>query len=241
MLFCIIPAMAQINSLFDEGNTAYNEGDYTAAIEYYEQILENGQESAEVYFNLANAHYKLNNVAPSVFYYEKALQLDPRDKDIQNNLVFAENMVLDDIEEVEKSGFARIWNNILLVLSYNQWAWLGVILSFLFAGSFLLYYFSRKSGLKRTFFTMSVVFLIISALAVVFAFQQKSFYTDNQFAVIFSEAAAVRNEPTLRGNEIYTLHAGTKVEVLETYQNWVKFELVNGNEGWIEEENLKFL
>lgn len=122
--------MAQNNSLFEEGNAAYNESNYTDAIRHYEQILENGEESAEVYFNLANAHYKLNNVAPSVYYYEKALQIDPGDKDIQNNLAFAENMVMDDIQEVEKSGFDRIWNNIISVLSYNQWAWLAVILSF---------------------------------------------------------------------------------------------------------------
>lgn len=242
VLFCMLPVVAQNDhSLFEKGNAAYNEGDYTAAVESYQRILDNGQESVEVYFNLANAHYKLNQVAPSVYYYEKALQLAPRDRDIKGNLVFAENMVLDEIEKVEKSGFSKIWNSVISVVTYDQWAWVAVIMSFLFAGSFLLYFFSRKSGSKRAFFSVSISFLIIAAFAVLFAFQQLSYYSDNQFAIIFSEEAPVRNEPTFRANETYTLHAGTKVEVLETYQNWIKFELVNGNQGWLEEEHLKFL
>ena len=74
--------------LFEQGNALYNDGNYTEAIEKYQAILKQGKHSAELYFNLGNSYYKLNNIAPSIYYYEKALQLAPDDKDILNNISF---------------------------------------------------------------------------------------------------------------------------------------------------------
>src|SRR5690554_2797315 len=95
---------AQNTSLFDQGNALYNDGEYEQAILKYETILENGEHSAALYFNLANAHYKLNHIAPSIYYYEKALQLAPNDKEIKNNAAFAKNMTIDAIGTVPEVG-----------------------------------------------------------------------------------------------------------------------------------------
>lgn len=241
LLLFVLPVMGQNPALFEEGNKAYNDGDYAAAISNYEKILENGETSAEVYFNLGNAHYKLNNIAPSVYYYEKALQLDPNDKDIRDNLAFAKNMVLDDIEEREITGLSGIWRESVSVFGYNHWAWLAIGFAVLYAVFFLIYYFSRRSAFKRLFFTLSLVMVFFSVFSVIFAFQQKEYATGGQYAIIFSEEAGIRGEPTLRGEEIFTLHEGTKVEVLETYQDWVRFELANGIQGWMDKNNIKFL
>ena len=75
---------AQSNHVFEEANGLYNDGKYSEAIEKYEEILNSNVHSAELYFNLANANYKLNNIAPSVYYYEKALLLEPNDEEIKN-------------------------------------------------------------------------------------------------------------------------------------------------------------
>ena len=60
---------AQNNSLFDQANALYNEGKFADAVNKYEEILKTGQHSADIYYNLGNAHYKLNNIAPSIYYY----------------------------------------------------------------------------------------------------------------------------------------------------------------------------
>ena len=83
---------AQNQALFEKANTLYNEGKYAEAIDNYITILETEKHSADIYYNLANAHYKLNNIAPSIYYYEKALLLDPNDSEINNNIAFAKNM-----------------------------------------------------------------------------------------------------------------------------------------------------
>ena len=94
-------SFAQNETLFEEANTLYNKGKYGEAIDKYTSILETGNHSASLYFNLANANYKLNNIAPSIYFYEKALQLAPNDSDINNNLAFAQNMTIDDKEIVK--------------------------------------------------------------------------------------------------------------------------------------------
>ncbi|HZJ35021.1 MAG TPA: tetratricopeptide repeat protein [Gillisia sp.] len=241
LFICFFSLSAQNKDLFQEANTAYNEGNYSEAINNYERILKNGETSAELYYNLANAHYKLTHIAPSVYYYEKALQLDPGDPDIKNNLGFAQKMLIDEIEIVPKTGLSKIINKLISVLSFNGWAWTAVIGSSLFATFFLLYYFSNSSRRKRLFFTTSIIALILILSALIFAYQQQEYRKNSQFAIIFSEEAIVRNEPTLRSNEILTLHEGTKVKILETFQNWIKFELANDIQGWMDKSDVRFL
>ena len=135
-------SMAQNNTLFEQGNALYNEGDYNEAIIKYKSVLESGEHSAELYFNLGNAYYKLNNVAPSIYYYEKALQLAPKDKDILNNIAFARNMTIDAINTVPDVGLSKLIKNTTNMFSFDAWAKVSVSLVLLFVILFLSYYFS---------------------------------------------------------------------------------------------------
>lgn len=110
---------AQNISLFEQGNALYNDGNYEQAILKYENILENGEHSAELYFNLANAHYKLNHIAPSIYYYEKALQLAPNDKEIKNNAAFARNMTIDAIDSVPEVGLSNYIKKVTNTFGFN--------------------------------------------------------------------------------------------------------------------------
>ena len=243
-LFLIIlwtlPALAQNESLFDKANSAYNEGNYEIAIDNYEQILENGETSAALYYNLGNSYYKLNNLAPSIYYYEKALQLDPNDNDIRNNLAIAQNLVIDDVAAPASSGLFNIWQNSVSIFSFNGWGWAAIIFSFLFAVLFVVYYFSHKTLVKRIMFTISMVCIFLAVFSLIFAFQQKSLVSNNDYAIIFSQEAPVRDEPTMRSSESFFLHEGTKVRVIERYQEWIKFELPNGLQGWMDKKDVKF-
>ena len=61
-----------LDSIFDSSNDLYTNGNYQMAVEGYQSILNSGFESAELYYNLGNAFYKLNNIPESNFFYEKA-------------------------------------------------------------------------------------------------------------------------------------------------------------------------
>lgn len=240
-LFLGFAGFAQNEELFEEANTAYQSGDYQNAIATYKEILENGEASAELYYNLGNAHYKLNEVAPSIYYYEKALQLDPTDKDIKNNIEFARNMAIDDIEAIEQTGMNQWVNGVISIFDFSTWAVIAITFSILFVVLFLLYYFSYTPLYKRLLFAGSMLFLVLCILSVVFGFQQQSYIQDNQFAIIFAEEIEVRDEPNLRGDASFELHEGTKARVLEDYQEWSRIELSNGAQGWVRSNELKKL
>lgn len=234
-------SFAQNDILFEEANSAYQAGDYDTAVAIYEEILDNGETSAALYYNLGNAYYKLNKVAPSIFYFEKALQLDPDDEDIKNNVEFARNMAIDDIETIEKTGFDSWFNQIISVFTFSTWALLAIAFSVLFVFFFLWYYFSVRPLVKRILFGAAIASLVFCISSVVFAFQQKAFIENNQFAIVFSEEAEVRDEPSLRGESSFELHEGTKAKVLENYQEWSRIELANGAQGWMKTDNLRKL
>ena len=241
LLFLSSLAQAQNTALFEEANEAYANNDFETAVSKYEKILENGETSVAVYYNLGNAYYKLNNVAPSIYYFEKALQLDPTDEDVQNNIEFARSMTIDDIPVSEETGFQKTINSFISTFSYNTWAFIAIALSVIFVVLFLLYYFSRTSLQKRIFFGVAIFVFLLGGMSVFFAFQQQEIQFNNQFAIIFADEAPVRNEPSQRGDAAFSLHAGTKTKVLEDYQGWFKIELSNGTQGWIEGDYLKQL
>ena len=97
--FCI----GQNTELFDKGNDLYNQGRYLEAIESYSDIIKDGKHSSELYYNMGNSYYKLNDIANSIFYYEKALLLNPKSEKIANNLSFAQNMLIDKIEPLPQN------------------------------------------------------------------------------------------------------------------------------------------
>ncbi|WBL22188.1 SH3 domain-containing protein [Zunongwangia sp. HRR-M8] len=241
LVFCTTIGFAQNNSLFEEANKQYADGNYQKAITAYEKILDGGQASVSLYYNLGNAHYKLNHIAPSIYYYEKALQLKPNDADVKNNIQFAKNMAMDDIENIEQTGVSKIVNSLISTFSFNTWAMIAIGFMISFVILFLLYYYGRSVLLKRVLFSAAIVCIICSIISVIFAFNQQNLQLNNNYAIVFSAEADVRSEPNLRGDPSFVLHEGTKAKLLENYQEWYKIELADGKQGWIKKDNIKEL
>lgn len=234
-------ATAQNEAMFNEATTAYNEANYEKAAENYLQIIEKGQHSAELYFNLGNSYYKQNKIAPSIYYYEKALLLAPNDSEIKNNLSYARNMTLDAIDELPETGLSRIKKNLTGFLSFDQWAKTAVVFMILFVLLYIAFYYFRYSTRKRIAFIASLLALLISLVSVVFAFIQFNDFKKDRPAIVFSEEIAIRAEPNDRSQEVFTLHEGTKVNVLEELNDFQKIEIADGKTGWVPKKSIKVL
>ncbi|MEM8998734.1 MAG: tetratricopeptide repeat protein [Bacteroidota bacterium] len=241
LLLCYFGSYAQNNVLFNRATEAYNSGDYEKAISYYQNIIENGQHSASLYFNLGNAYYKLDEIGPSIYYYEKALLLKPNDTETRNNLGYAQNMRLDAIEEMPKTALAKTYANTINLFSFDQWAYFAIALSILFVLAYLLYFFARSASQKRMAFISSILVLMLGIFAVCFAYLQYENHKKNNPAIIFASEVSVNSEPNERSEKIFTLHEGTKVNVLENLENWKKIKIADGQTGWLSSENLKLL
>lgn len=232
---------AQNQMVFEKANTLYNEGKYADAIDNYTAILETEKHSADLYFNLANAHYKLSNIAPSIYYYEKALMLNPNDADIKNNFAFAKNMTIDAIDVVPDAGFSKLLNTTTNKMSFDAWAKASVALVFCFVILFLVYYFAYSTLNKRLAFIGSNTALILVFITLAFAFHKFSLDKNDNPAIVFAQETKVKAEPNLRSEESFRLHEGTKVQVINTVDSWGKIELSDGKTGWILSEDIKML
>ncbi|WP_435136147.1 tetratricopeptide repeat protein [Formosa sp. A9] len=230
---------AQNETIFEQGNALYNDGKYAEAVDKYQTILDSGMHSSELYFNLGNAYYKLNQIAPSIYYYEKALQLNPQDKDIKNNMAYAKNMTIDAIDVVPEAGISKIVNNITNSMTYDGWAITTVLLFLAFVVLFLIYYFAEYTNRKRMAFTGSFLVLAAGILTLVLAFHSFSLDKKNNPAIVFAQESQVKSEPNLSSQEVFKLHEGTKVQILDTVNNWKKIKLADGKTGWISSEDIK--
>ncbi|GAB4159519.1 MAG: tetratricopeptide repeat protein [Winogradskyella sp.] len=233
---------SQKDQLFDEANALYNDGKYAEAIDKYEAILDSGQHSAALYFNLGNANYKLNNIAPSIYYYEKALLLNPDDKDIKNNLVgYAQNMTIDAIETVPQVGFAKIINNIVNTFKKDTWAKMAIVGVMVFVLLFLLYHFSYATTRKRIAFVVSVFSFFFACFSVTMAFQKEQLEKNDNPAVVFAQESRVKAEANRTSEEVFRLHEGTKVQVIDAYEGWNKIKLSDNSMGWIPSKDIKMI
>ncbi|MHC0446702.1 tetratricopeptide repeat protein [Flavobacterium sp. 3-218] len=239
-LFLLISQVFFAQGRFESANALYQKGQYKEAAQVYENIIkEDKLHSAELYFNLGNCYYKLNQVAPSIYNYEKALVLKPNDPETLNNLKFAKKLTIDEIKEVPKVGFAKMIQNFTSIFDYNTWAKISVVLGFVFLLSFIGYYFSDATLAKRIYFVGMFVILIAFALSISAGMSEKSHFENDRVAIVFSELSQVRNEPQKSGNGIILLHEGAKVYVLESIAGWKKIELTDGTQGWIDSSTIK--
>lgn len=240
-LFSFFFGISQNSALFTQATEHYNKGEFTKAIENYGEILENGEHSAELYFNLGNCHYKLNAIAPSIYYYEKALLLKPNDSEILNNLAYAQNMRLDAVEEMPKTEIAQLYSDLVNFLSFDQWSYLAISLIFLFVLAYLSYFFLRFATQKRVAFITSILSLILGAISILIAYLQYQDFKNDNPAIIYSQEVKITSEPNNNSEIVFTLHEGTKVNVLDQLNDWRKIKLTDGQTGWLLDENIKLL
>jgi tetratricopeptide (TPR) repeat protein len=239
LFFCYLSFAQTSNELFSKANDLYKNGKYSKAIELYLSIEKNGLESDDLFFNLGNSYYKLNKVAPSIYYYEKALKINPIHQDASNNLAFAKRMTIDIIEDLPKTFLQRFSSNVIQKLTYDAWAILAVITSFFGAVFFLLYYFSYSPKIKLFYFNTAIFLVFIMIVTVFFASSNYKTSQKSRSAIIFSLKCDIKNSPSIDGETVFELHEGTKVAILDELSNWKKIKLADGKIGWINASDIK--
>ena len=227
--------------VFENANTAYNNAKYEKAVSLYKEILDQGEHSAALYYNLANCYYRLNNVGESVFYYEKAQLLNPNDQDIKVNAAFAQNMAIDAVELLPQTQLTHMKNSFFNSFSTEGWAILAVILAWLFALFIGLYLWNKAPFLKRTFFILAILSSLLLVSSISISFMKSSTEESTIYGILFSEKIDVWAEPNSRSEVLFLLHEGTKVQLLDALQEWQKIKIANGSEGWIKGGNIRSL
>ena len=214
------------------GDSAYVKEDYATAAQIYEGLLSDG-ESADVYYNLGNSYYKLGEIAKSILNYERALLLQPGNGDIRANLEVARAKAIDKVELVPEIFFISWIKSLINIMSVDAWAWWGIVSFLFFIVALYFFIFSKQVVLKKIGFTASIVLLIITLCANIFASEQKEHLVNRTNAIVMNPSVTVRSTPSESGTSLFILHEGRKVSIKDkSMREWTEISLEDGKVGW---------
>ena len=225
----------------DNADTEYKKGNYLQAVKDYQELLKGGP-SAELYYNLGNAYYRLENITQAVLAYERALQLSPGDDDIRFNLQMARQKTIDKITPESEMFFITWWNQLVSIMGVDTWAYTALISLALFVLLLLVYLMADRVALRKLGFYGGLLLLLLFVLSNVCAAIQRSHIEERSGAVVISSSASVKKIPTATSAEAFLLHEGTKVKIRDrSIKNWFGVKLEDGREGWIESRHLEII
>lgn len=225
--------------LWSSAEKAYIEGRYADAVAGYKAILEQGLYSAELYYNLGNAHFKNNELGWAILFYNRAFKLSPSDEDIEHNLNFARSKTKDKIEQIPEFFLSRWMKGVRSWMQSDTWTILSLALLAVAAIAFLLFRLALQISTRKVGFYVMLISLVMCILTTIFAISSRNALLEDSGAVIMSTAVSVKSSPDKNATELFVLHEGTEVTVGESADGWVEVRIADGRKGWIEDSRIE--
>ncbi|MBC8316035.1 MAG: tetratricopeptide repeat protein [Bacteroidetes bacterium] len=226
-------------TIISEGNKAYTEGLYTDAIDYYKQVADAGFEAPELFYNLGNAYFKLNDYPHAILWYERARRLDPGNEDIDYNLNVANSKIADKIDPLPDLFYVRWYWSIVNLFPINTWAIQTIVCFILTLVAISLYFISRRLFLRKTGFRAAILFLALTLFILLFSVSGYHRMKTLHEAIVFDPTITVKSSPDEKSVDLFVIHEGTKVQLLDKIGEWYEIRIANGSVGWLPEESFE--
>lgn len=228
----------EVSVRFEEANTLYRNGDYQKAVTGYEDILKNGFENAAVYYNLGNTYFKLQNIPAAILNYERARRLSPHDEDIVHNLRLANLRVVDKIEPLPQLFLQEWWDALISMFSSDGWARAGIVALWIAVVAGAVFIIGRSNLLQGASLALTFGAFLVYVFSFVGMMHQRHYESNEQQAIVFSPTVSVKSAPDTQSMDLFVLHEGVKVELLDSVGDWRKIRLADGKIGWLQEGNI---
>jgi len=222
------------------GDQAYEAGDFDLAVEQYEEAVEAGLDSADLHYNLANAHYKQGELGRAIAGYTRALRRDPRHAAARENLSQAQTQQRDEaLEPLTLPVFLKPFGWIYSRVGVDEWAFLSLAIAFALG----LILIARQWGLISGFVRGRAVGLLIPCLLVALTLTGVRYQRDFQRerAVVVAEEVGVRSGPGTEYNLSFKVHEGLLLYVSERRGGWMQIHLGGELVGWVPAEQLEVI
>lgn len=228
-------------------DSLYADGYYRKAIDLYRQSLKEAR-TAETYYNLGNAYYRVGELTESIMCYERAAKLAPSDGDISFNLALARSKTQDKQAEYSDIFLVEWYRWMVFAVSANAWCGIAVTALLLALIAMLVYLFAQRIWLRKVGFFGSAAMLLVLLLANVFAWQQCRMVASADDALVVAETQ-VLDSPTelaVKGSEgtsaVATLHAGSHLRITDkSMKGWYEVKLPNGRSGWVKSDSVEII
>lgn len=218
-----------------EADSLYDKGLYAEAADAYEAIIASNGVSADLYYNLGNAYYKLDEIARSILNYERALLLNQGDEDIRANLALARGKTVDKVTPPSEMFFVSWWRDFANMVSVDTWAVVAVVSFVLLLLGVAAYLFVEQIIVRKIGFYSAALFLLLTVVFNLAAMFQRDSIMNRTTAIIMQPVVSVKSSPNDAGTDLFLIHTGSKVEILDdTMTDWAKIKLEEGKEGWVQ-------
>lgn len=228
-------ASAPLDSLWKAGTSAYASENWESALQAWQHIEEQGLEAPALYCNMGNAFFRMGDNARAVLYYERALRIDPSYEPAHANLGYVSQMLHDKFDTVPEFFLGQWFKSLCRKLPSDTWAWLSIFFFALALIGILAYIYGRSSAARKGAFFSSIAFALIFFFCLLFAGRQWSDCRRENFAIVMRPVVSVKSTPggSSGAKELFILHEGTKIKILETIGDWYNVQLADGRLGWI--------
>lgn len=236
------PAGGTQESLFDEANGLYLQGEYAGALDRYLGIVDAGLESGVLYFNIGNTYFKLGDLGHAILYYERAQRLLPRDDDVRANLELARSLTADEITPLPRFWLFRVVGWWVHLLSKSALT-LIVALGYLVAMGGVVVTILRRGTVLADWGR----WIAVGGAAIVVIFGVNLTVLElgigrPEEAVVMDEEVPVRSAPS--DDEellVFAVHEGTKVRIERRAGEWLEVVLEDGKVGWVRADVLEVI
>jgi tetratricopeptide (TPR) repeat protein len=228
-----IPCSAQTpEEIFNQGNTAYDQGRYAEAAEAYETLLRYGIHDPRVEYNLGNTCFRLGQLGEAILHYERARRMSPTDREIVENLEYARSFTFDRVEPPELAGAVRWMRSVQDRLGPDRqaWAWLAVVWAI---ALLLAVKLARPGRWNATAGWSLAALILVAALIAGSWYSTHRRLEGQQLAVVLDATVEVLAGPGENNPALFTVHEGLTLEVRGERREWVQVSLPNGLNGWI--------
>jgi tetratricopeptide (TPR) repeat protein len=214
---------------FETGNGLYGQGKFKEARQAYESTLATGNYSANLFYNLANANFRLGDPGLAALNYERALALEPSHPEARANLSFVR-------AQTGAKTTPHSWQDIFFIeFSPNVYAMLAAIAGWVALFCFAAAFFRTS---RQGLILVAVCACLVSAYSIAaIRFLEK----DSSFALVTAKRSDARFEPMESATLAETLPAGSHVRVLTRSGAWAYCDLPNGNRAWLPNETIESL
>lgn len=227
--------------LMQRGNDAYAKGDFVAAAQAYNAVLDAGYESADLYYNLGNVYYRQEEYGLSILNYERALRLKPNFRDAKQNLDLADSKTEDQIAALPEIFLAQWAHSVVAWFSPTGWRICTLILLTLLGTAVVIFLLSRDYAWRKGALIGGIVTLVFLLLCIACTISASVRYNRHNQAIVTAPMAVVKSSPEENSIDKLVLHEGTKVNIEETLGEWHKIQIADGNNGWLQTDEVTII
>ena len=197
---------------------------------------------ALIYYNAGNAWYKAGEYPRAILCYERALKEDVSFADARFNLEIARQSIQDSIDEVPEFIFKTWMRRLCNTLSSDSWAVLSLVMLALTLAMLLLFLLSSTTAKRRTGFYTAIAAFLLTILSFSMAKWQHSSLKSQEYAIVMSPVSSVRSSPSAgSAKDLFVLHGGVKVKILDSVGEWTNMMLSDGRQGWIRSTDIEII